>query len=126
MADDDYTTGAIEPEWSKRFNASDLKEKVKTILDGKLKDFNYNHQDFGGNSQFSNGLAAEVRNIIQKGGTMKRYKLNVQIFLGEKRNQRVTIVGKAWWDDYVDNYISYTYQGEYFYCTCIVWGFYTD
>ena len=75
MADDDYTTGAIEPEWSKRFNASDLKEKVKTILDGKLKDFNYNPQDFGGNAQFSNGLAAEVRNIIQKGGTMKRYKL---------------------------------------------------
>ena len=126
MADDDYTTGAIEPEWSKRFNASDLKEKVKTILEGKLKDFNYNPQDFGGNAQFSNGLAAEVRNIIQKGGTMKRYKLNVQIFLGEKRNQRVTIVGKAWWDDYVDNYISYTYRGEYFYCTCIVWGFYTD
>ena len=126
MADDDYTTGAIEPEWSKRFNASDLKEKVKTILEGKLKDFNYNPQDFGGNAQFSNGLAAEVRNIIQKGGTMKRYKLNVQIFLGEKRNQRVTIVGKAWWDDYVDNYISYTYPGEYFYCTCIVWGFYTD
>ena len=58
MADDDYTTGAIEPEWSKRFNASDLKEKVKTILEGKLKDFNYNPQDFGGNAQFSNGLAA--------------------------------------------------------------------
>ena len=47
MADDDYTTGAIEPEWNKRFNPSDIKEKIKTRLEIKLKDFNYNPQDFG-------------------------------------------------------------------------------
>ena len=126
MADDDYTTGAIEPEWNKRFNASDILEKVKTMLEEGLKTYNYNPQDIGGNAQMANSLAMKVRNVIQKSGSMKRYKLNVQIFLGEKRNQRVTIVGKAWWDDYVDNYVTYTYQGDYFYCTCIVWGFYTD
>jgi hypothetical protein len=33
----------------KRFNPSDIKEKVRTRLEIKLKDFNYNPQDFGGN-----------------------------------------------------------------------------
>ena len=74
MADDDYTTGAIEPEWNKRFNPSDIKEKIKTRLEIKLKDFNYNPQEFGWNAQFSNSLAMDVRNIIQKSGSMKRYK----------------------------------------------------
>ena len=82
----------------------------------------------------------KIRNVIQKSGSMKRYKLNVQIYLGEKKNQKVIILAKGWWDDYVDNYVTYTYQGDYFYCTCvtytyqgdyfyctcIVWGFYTD
>ena len=126
MADDDYTTGAIEPEWNKRFNASDILEKVKTMLEEGLKTYNYNPQDIGGNAQMANSLAMKVRNVIQKSGSMKRYKLNVQIYLGEKRNQKVIILAKGWWDDYVDNYVTYTYQGDYFYFTCIVWGFYTD
>ena len=126
MADDDYTTGAIEPEWNKRFNASDILEKVKTMLEEGLKNYNYNPQDIGGNAQMANSLAMKVRNVIQKSGAMKRYKLNVQIYLGEKRNQKVIILAKGWWDDYVDNDVTYTYQGDYFYCTCIVWGFYTD
>ena len=126
MADDDYTTGAIEQEWNKRFNASDILEKVKTMLEEGLKNYNYNPQDIGGNAQMANSLAMKVRNVIQKSGAMKRYKLNVQIYLGEKKNQKVIILAKGWWDDYVDNYVTYTYQGDYFYCTCIVWGFYTD
>ena len=126
MADDDYTTGAIEPEWNKRFNASDILEKVKTMLEEGLKTYNYNPQDIGGNAQMANSLAMKVRNVIQKSGSMKRYKLNVQIYLGEKRNQKVIILAKGWWDDYVDNYVTYTYQGPNFYCSVIVWGFYTD
>ena len=71
-------------------------------------------------------MAAKIRDVIQNSGKIKRYKLNVQVYLGEKKNQKVTIVAKGWWDSYLDNYVSYTYQGTNFYCTAIVWGFYTD
>ena len=33
----------------KRFNPSDIKEKVRTRFEIKLKEFNYNPKDFGGN-----------------------------------------------------------------------------
>ena len=62
--------------------------------------------------------------MIQNSGKIKRYKINVQVYLGEKKNQKVTIVAKGWWDSYLDNYVTYTYQGTNFYCTVIVWGFY--
>ena len=50
----------------------------------------------------------------------------MQVYLGEKKNQKVTIVAKGWWDSYLDNYVTYTFQGRNFYCAVIVWGFYTD
>ena len=68
----------------------------------------------------------KIRDVIQNSGTLKRYKINVQVYLGEKKNQGVTIVTKGWRDPYLDNYVTYTYQGPNFYCTTIVQGFYTD
>jgi hypothetical protein len=103
-----------------------MKERIKTILDDDLKNFNYNPADVNGNSLKANAIAVKIRDSIQKSGTVRRYKINVQCFLGEKKNQRVCIVAKGWWDNYTDNYATYTYQGDYFYCTCIVWGMYTD
>lgn len=57
---------------------------------------------------------------------MPRYKLSVQAYLGEKKEQKVVISAKGFWDVYVDNYATYTHHGENFYCSVIVWGFYTD
>ena len=65
-----------------------------------------------------------IKNIL--GRYVDNGLINVQVYLGEKKNQKVTIVAKGWWDSYLDNYVTYTYQGPNFYCSVIVWGFYTD
>ena len=52
----------------------------------------------------------KIRDVIQNSGKIKRYKINVQVYLGEKKNQRVTIVAKGWWDSYLYNYVTYNYQ----------------
>ena len=57
---------------------------------------------------------------------MDRYKLSVQVYLGEKKDQKVNIVAKGYWDAYVDNYATYTFHGENFYCSLVAWGIYTD
>lgn len=57
---------------------------------------------------------------------MPRYKLNTQVFLGEKKEQKIIITAKGYWDNYVDNYATFTHQGDCFYCTVLVMGFYTD
>ncbi len=55
-----------------------------------------------------------------------RYKFNVQVYLGEKKGQKVNIIAKGLWDPYVDNYATYTLQRDFFYCSVIVWGIYHD
>lgn len=110
-----------------RFKPNEVKEWVKTKADEFLSNFTYNAEDIQGNGEKANMLASMIRDTIHNSGKLsKRYKLNVQCFLGEKRNHKVNIVAKGWWDPYLDNYVTYTFQGDYFYCTIIVWGFYTD
>ena len=109
-----------------RFNKVDIKERVKSIADQMLETYQYNPDNIQGNYEKVTDLAKKIRDVIQTSGTVKRYKINVQCYLGEKKNQRVIIVAKGWWDSYLDNYVSYTYQGPNFYCSILVWGFYTD
>ena len=91
-----------------------------------METYQYVPENYQENGDKVNSLAMKIRDVIQNSGKVKRYKINVQVYLGEKKNQRVTIVAKGWWDSYLDNYVTYTYQGPNFYCTVIVWGFYTD
>ena len=99
---------------------------MKPIVDQAFESYKYFPQNYQENGEKANSLAMKIRDVIQNSGKIKRYKLNVQVYLGEKKNQRVTIVAKGWWDSYLDNYVTYTYHGPNFYCTVIVWGFYTD
>ena len=109
-----------------RFNKVDVKEIIKPIIDQAFESYHYIPENYQENGEKTNSLAAKIRDVIQNSGKIKRYKINVQVYLGEKKNQRVTIVAKGWWDSYLDNYVTYTYQGPNYYCTAIVWGFYTD
>ena len=109
-----------------RFNKVDVKEIIKPIIDQAFESYHYIPENYQENGEKTNSLAAKIRDVIQNSGKIKRYKINVQVYLGEKKNQKVTIVAKGWWDSYLDNYVSYTFQGPNFYCAVIVWGFYTD
>ena len=109
-----------------RFNKVDVKEIIKPIIDQAFESYHYIPENYQENGEKTNSLAAKIRDVIQNSGKIKRYKINVQVYLGEKKNQKVTIVAKGWWDSYLDNYVTYTFQGPNFYCTVIVWGFYTD
>ena len=109
-----------------RFNKVDVKEIIKPIIDQAFESYHYIPENYQENGEKTNSLAAKIRDVIQNSGKIKRYKINVQVYLGEKKNQKVSIVAKGWWDSYLDNYVTYTFQGPNFYCTVIVWGFYTD
>jgi len=74
----------------------------------------------------SAALAKKIRDILRDMNKFVRYKFSVQVFLGENREQKVLITAKGYWDNYVDNYATYTHYGEGYYCTVFVMGLYTD
>ena len=61
-----------------------------------LETYQYDPDNIQGNADKATQLAMKIRDVIQTSGTVKRYKINVQCYLGEKKNQRVVIVAKGW------------------------------
>ncbi len=70
-------------------------------------------------------LAKIIRDKIKE-SDFRRYKIVVKVYLGEKKDQKIVIMSKGYWDIYVDNYVTYTFSGNGFFCTVVVYGFYTD
>ena len=131
MADEDDKEGSkglIEPEWRKKFNVVDITKDIENITKNYfMKNPVYSPED---GTSMSQEISKLVRDGIMysKGEKLKmpRYKTSCQVFLGQRKDQKISVIAKGYWDTYVDNYATYTYLGNGFYCTVLVLGFYTD
>ncbi len=99
---------------------------MKNSADAFFGDFTYSPDEHDSNGATAVKIARKIRDILRDSNRMPRYKLNVQAFLGEKRDQKISVVAKGFWDNYLDSYATYTFYGENFYCSIVAWGFYTD
>jgi hypothetical protein len=95
-------------------------------MDAFFCDFSYSPDEHEANGQTAVRIARKIRDILRDSNRMPRYKVNVQAFLGERKDQKISIVAKGFWDNYLDSYTTYTYMGDNFYCSMVVWGVYTD
>jgi hypothetical protein len=109
-----------------RFNVCYVKRLVKDCLEDFFDTFVYSLEDNDTNQVTPVKIARKIRDFLKDSNKMPRYKYNVQVFFGERKEQKVTIVAKGYWDHYLDNYATVTHMGDNFYCTVIVWGFYYD
>jgi hypothetical protein len=57
---------------------------------------------------------------------MPRYKLGIQVILGELKGQGLRVASKSLWDPKFDNWVSHTFTNETIYCTAIVFGIYFE
>ena len=57
---------------------------------------------------------------------MPRYKLGVQVILGELKGQGLRLASKSLWDPKFDNWASHTFTNENLFCTGIVCGIYFE
>lgn len=63
---------------------------------------------------------------IQPELKMPRYKLGVQVMLGELKGQGLRVASKSLWDPNFDNWASYTFSNENLFCTGMVFGIYFE
>ena len=103
-----------------------MKDTIKNITETFFSDFLYLAEEYEQNGVTAVKLARKIRDVLRDSSRMPRYKISVQTYLGEKRDQKVALVAKGFWDNYLDNYATYNYCGDNFYCSVIAWGFYTD
>lgn len=99
----------------------------KLIQHSTEKFFEENLYDSNTAEILATKLSEKIRDeIVNLKHRHPRYKFNVQVYLSEKKGQKVNIIAKGLWDPYVDNYSTFTLQRDFFNCSVIVWGIYHD
>ena len=109
-----------------KFYPSKVKKELRRILEEKLKDEVYDHNTA---PILTEELTRSIRERIKNGiddYKMPRFKFVVQVVFGELKGQGVRVASKCLWNLQFDNSASYTYNKNGFYCTAMVFGFYTE
>ena len=65
-------------------------------------------------------------NTTQETLNVNRYKLVVQVTLGQMKDQGVRITSRCLWDTQTDNYASIDYKNEFIWGSAMVFGLYAE
>jgi hypothetical protein len=96
--------------------------KVQAILRGVLKErMEGQAYDAVKAAQISKHIAEDLRERVKALG-YERYKLVVQVTLGQKKGQAMRIVSRCLWDTATDAFASEYFENESLYCVCQVFG----
>jgi len=105
-----------------KFQKHKVQAIVKRLLHERLKEQQY---DPVKGSQITKQLADDLREKVKALG-YDRYKLVVQVTLGERQGQAMRILARCLWDTHADNYASEFFENETLYCVCQVYGLYFE
>lgn len=107
-------------------NTKFQRHKVREVLVHMLKERLEGQQyDPVKSSQISKMLADDLREKVKALG-YERFKLIVQVTLGEKKGQAMRLVSRCLWDTDTDNYATAYYENDSLYCVCQCYGLYIE
>ena len=83
--------------------------------------------DFGDQlEELSKDIADKIKEKCKSTMDLPRYKIIVQVTIGQMRDQGVRITSRSLWDTTTDNYATVSYQNQNIWASAIVFGLYTD
>eukprot|EP00428_Durinskia_dybowskii_P063003 CAMPEP_0170381090 /NCGR_PEP_ID=MMETSP0117_2-20130122/14223_1 /TAXON_ID=400756 /ORGANISM="Durinskia baltica, Strain CSIRO CS-38" /LENGTH=171 /DNA_ID=CAMNT_0010636637 /DNA_START=91 /DNA_END=604 /DNA_ORIENTATION=+ len=107
---DDNNSYVIHPEYKNKFRPGPAREIIQRVLTDKLEKATYNMET---TQALTKQVADEIKNRL-KDQMKPRYKIIVQVAIGEQRGQGVRMGSRSFWDSDTDSYASETYQNEAF------------
>ncbi|XP_067369743.1 dynein light chain Tctex-type protein 2B isoform X2 [Channa argus] len=109
-------TYLIRPNYQNKFKPTIVKECIREIVREKLSGVRYNAEEV---ANLSHSLAECIKDKVKNAG-FDRYKLVVQVVIGEQRGQGV----KCLWDADTDNYAEDVFMNDSLFCAVAVFGAY--
>ena len=110
---------SIRPSFKDKFRPNKVKAVIKEIVDRQLFDVKYEHEKVAENCR---ALSEQIRNDLRS--AQPRYKIMVQVVIGDKKGQGVRIGSRCFWDSDTDNMATYTYTNETLFCVVVVFACY--
>jgi len=110
----------IRPPFSSKFKPGAVKELIVATLNETLGG---KHYDAAKVSSWSKAIADSVKTQV-KGLGYDRYKIVVEVVIGEQRGEGVRMGSRCLWDSDTDNYASEVYMNDSLFCCTAVFGLY--
>ncbi|XP_012678638.1 dynein light chain Tctex-type protein 2B-like [Clupea harengus] len=110
----------IRPNYQHKFKAGVVKECIREILRDNLSGVQYDPEQ---SHLLSTQLADTIKEKLKEVG-FERYKLVVQVVLGEQRGEGVKMAARCYWDADTDNYAQDIFMNESLFCVAAAFGSY--
>lgn len=116
-------TYIMKPEETELFYPS----VVKKIADEVLLKF-LDKQDFDEDESktWILKISEEIKARVKSECNIPRYKVVVQVTLGQMKDQGVRVASRCLWDTSTDNYASTRYQNQSLWCCAMIFGLYCE
>lgn len=105
-----------------RFQRHKVQEVLQQVLSENMAKQQY---DPVKGAQVAKKLSDDLREKVKVLG-YDRYKLVIQVTIGQKTGQAMRIVSRCLWDTNTDNFASEYFENETLYCVCQVYGIYYE
>uniref|UniRef100_A0A8D0DSD6 Dynein light chain Tctex-type 2B n=1 Tax=Salvator merianae TaxID=96440 RepID=A0A8D0DSD6_SALMN len=108
----------LRPSFQHRFRSSTVKECIHSILREELASVQYNPEEI---PQLTKSLSETIRNNLKDKG-FHRYKIVVQVVIGEQRGEGVNMAARCFWDADTDNYAHDVFMNDSLFCVVVAFG----
>ncbi|XP_064808660.1 dynein light chain Tctex-type protein 2B-like isoform X1 [Oncorhynchus masou masou] len=113
-------TYLIRPNYHHKFKAAVVKECIHDILREQLSGVQYDPDEVG---VLSRSLADCIKDKLKDVG-FDRYKLVVQVVIGEQRGEGVKMAARCFWDADTDSYAQDIFMNDSLFCVAAAFGSY--
>nr|XP_057929165.1 dynein light chain Tctex-type protein 2B isoform X1 [Doryrhamphus excisus]XP_057929166.1 dynein light chain Tctex-type protein 2B isoform X2 [Doryrhamphus excisus] len=113
-------TYLIRPNYQRKFKPAVVKECIHEIVKKRLAEAEYDPEEA---SELTSSLADCIKDKVKSLG-FDRYKLVVQVTIGEQRGQGVKMSSRCLWDADTDNYAEDVFMNDSLFCAVAVFGSY--
>jgi hypothetical protein len=115
-------TYIMKPDEKEVFYPSQVKAIAEKVVKSELEGKSY---DEAGAKQWSLNIANRMRMEVKQ-LNIPRYKVVVQVTIGEVKDQGVRVTSRCLWDTGTDNYASMSYKTQNIWCSAMCFGVYVE
>ncbi|XP_014288958.1 dynein light chain Tctex-type protein 2B isoform X2 [Halyomorpha halys] len=108
----------MRPDLSKKFRSLSIQNIINKVLNDNLYGQTYSSDTA---EELTKSLATTIRQKLE-GEVYERYKLIVNVVLGERRGGGVKVGARCLWDPETDSYASESFVNESIFCVASVYG----
>ncbi|EGB04664.1 hypothetical protein AURANDRAFT_32091 [Aureococcus anophagefferens] len=115
-------TYSMNPTEVEKFYPSEAKQICERVLTGQLENATYDDESAKEwILLIGNTIKSEIKSL-----NIPRYKVVVQVTIGQMKDQGVSVASRCLWDISNDNYASVNYTNETLWANVMVFVIYTD